>query len=274
MNRSTNRYRCVIFGNPVEHSQSPMIQHHFAKEEGIDLLYERVCAPLDGLKEALDQERERGLTGANITVPFKEEIIRYCDHLTPEAERAQAVNTIRFRDGKIEGHNTDGIGLMADIEERKGIKIEGKRVLLLGAGGASRGLLQPLFRCQPLEVIISNRTFSRAEQLAEEFSDLGHLRAKEWDKIEGEFDLILNATSASLAGEFRALPEGTIAERTIGFDLMYSDRATPFMEYLEEKGAKASFDGMGMLIEQALFGFEYWFNVRPNPESLYRKLRG
>ena len=266
--------RCVIFGNPIEHSQSPAIHHSFAKENGIELDYQLVCAPLDDLEGTVREWQKRGIIGANVTVPFKEEVMQLCDLLSVEAQAAQAVNTLRFREGIIEGHNTDGIGLIADITEKKGYQLKGKRVLLLGAGGATRGVLRPLLAHAPSEVIISNRTHKRAEQLVKEFSPYGTLSAIEWGELSEPFDIIINATSASLTGEFPALPEGVIASNTVGFDLVYADRPTVFMEYLTERGAKATHDGMGMLIEQAVYGFEFWFGIRPDSSSIYQMMRG
>lgn len=261
---------CVIFGNPIQHSKSPDLQHQFAREAGVDLEYLRVCAPLDNLKGALDEWRKKGICGANITVPFKEEIMQYCDTLTEEAKRAKAVNTIRIEsDGSIIGHNTDGVGLISDITEAKKYAIEGKRVLLLGAGGAARGILKPLLDQKPHSVVITNRTLSRAEGLAEEFQKYGTISAKAWKEIDTPFDLIINATSASLEGEFPALHSAVITESSVGFDLMYGDKPTVFMEYFLERGGDRVYDGLGMLIEQGVFAFEFWFNLRPSTEGAY-----
>ncbi len=262
---STTVQRCVIFGNPIAQSKSPEMQMQFARNAGISLEYQKVLTPLDDFAGTLQYWIEQGIIGANITVPFKEEIYRLCDDLTPEARIAKAVNTIRIQAGKIVGHNTDGIGLIRDMTVVNKISIAGKRVLLLGAGGAVRGILQPLLDQKPHSVTIINRTFVKAEQLANEFkSEINPpITAVEWHALQGEFDLIINGTSASLQQHFPELPQGTIASHTIGYDLVYSDRPTIFMEYLLHQGGCAAYDGLGMLIEQGVYAFEFWFGTKP-----------
>lgn len=255
---------CVIFGSPVAQSKSPMMQMQFAKNTGISLEYLKVLAPLDDFKGALDEWIAKGIVGANITIPFKEDIMKLCDTLTAEAKLAGAVNTIRIeKNGMISGHNTDGIGLLRDITVVKGHSLKSKRVLILGAGGAVRGILKPLLDCEPSEVVITNRTLSRAEGLVAEFAQYGDISAMAWDQLEGPFDFIINATSASLQSTFPALPSGVIGASSVGYDLVYGDQATSFMTYFLHAGGKEVHDGLGMLIEQGVFAFEFWFGVKP-----------
>lgn len=255
---------CVIFGNPVAQSKSPQMQMQFADNVGIQLDYQKVLAPLEDFEGALQEWVNKGILGANITIPFKEEVMRLCDELTEEARLAKAVNTIRIgANGKISGHNTDGIGLLRDITEVKGFQLSGKRVLILGAGGAVRGILKPLLDCMPNEVVITNRTLSRAEGLAEEFSEFGRIKAEAWNHLNGEFDFIINATSASLQSTFPVLPRGLITSETIGYDLVYGSEPTSFMLYFQSEGGGEIFDGLGMLIEQGVYAFEFWFGKKP-----------
>lgn len=261
--------RCVIFGNPVAQSKSPEMQMRFAQNAGISLEYLKVLAPLDGFSEALETWKAKGILGANITIPFKEDVMQLCDELTPEARLAKAVNTIRIdENGKIHGHNTDGIGLLRDITVVKKYELAHKRVLVLGAGGAVRGILKPLLDFQPQEVVITNRTLSRAEGLAAEFSSFGSIKASSWDQLTGEFDLIINATSASLQSTFPALPKGIISHNSVGYDLVYGNEPTSFMTYFLEAGGREVSDGLGMLIEQGVYAFEFWFGIKPSLDGV------
>lgn len=256
---------CVIFGNPVAQSKSPEMQMQFAKNAGILLDYQKVLAPLDDFKGSLQTWIEKGIIGANITIPFKEDVLSLCDTLTEEAKLAKAVNTIRIeKSGEISGHNTDGIGLLRDITQVKGFQLQGKRILVLGAGGAVRGILKPLLDCQPREVIITNRTLSRAEGLALEFASFGEIKAESWNALKDHFDFIINATSASLQSTFPALPAGIITGESIGYDLVYGHEPTSFMTYFQAEGGRAVFDGLGMLIEQGVYAFEFWFHQKPS----------
>lgn len=264
----THEHLCVIFGNPVAQSKSPEMQKQFAKNAGINLEYLKVLAPLDNFSGALKEWVDNGIIGANITIPFKEDVLKCCDHLTEEATLAQAVNTIRIENGKIYGHNTDGIGLLRDITEVKQQNLTGKRVLVLGAGGAVRGILKPLLDCKPREVVITNRTLSRAEGLASEFSRFGNIEAVSWQTLSGAFDFIINATSASLQSTFPELPKGVIADSSVGYDLVYGNEPTSFMHYFLQEGGEKVFDGLGMLIEQGVYAFEFWFNVTPSREGV------
>lgn len=260
---------CVIFGNPVAQSKSPEMQMLFAKNSEVELEYLKVLVPLDDFSGSLQEWIKKGIVGANITIPFKEEVMMLCDELTEEASLAKAVNTIKItKEGKIFGHNTDGIGLLRDITEVKGYSLQNKRVLVLGAGGAVRGILKPLLDYQPKAVVITNRTLSRAEGLAKEFSRFGNISAEEWGALSGAFDLIINATSASLQATFPELPKGLITSESIGYDLVYANEPTSFMTYFQGNGGGEVFDGLGMLIEQGVYAFEFWFGKKPSLDGI------
>lgn len=264
-----NNNLCVIFGNPVAQSKSPEMQMQFAKNAGIYLEYLKVLAPLDGFSDTFATWKAKGILGANITIPFKEDVMKLCDELTPEARLAKAVNTIRIdENGKVYGHNTDGIGLLRDITIVKNYELSNKRVLVLGAGGAVRGILKPLLDFQPKEVVITNRTLSRAEGLADEFREFGNIQAIDWQALEGSFDLIINATSASLQSSFPKLPKGVIGAKSVGYDLVYGDEPTSFMTYFLQEGGAEVFDGLGMLIEQGVYAFEFWFGEKPSLDGV------
>lgn len=261
-----------VLGNPIAHSKSPMIHAMFARNCGIDLEYKAFCLAKDNFEGELADLIHQGLLGANVTVPFKENAFRFAHELTIEAKEAGAVNTLRFSDDKFIGHNTDGNGLLCDLVERHHLELADKRILVLGAGGATKGILGPLLRAKPAEVVISNRTHEKAVQLTEDFSQEGNINACEWQQLSGRFDVIINATSSSLSNEFTPLP-CEIDANTIGYDLMYGTKPTVFMEYLADNGAEKSFDGLGMLVEQAALSFEFWHGVKPETEMVYQDLR-
>lgn len=261
-----------VLGNPIEHSKSPMIHAMFAKECNIDLDYQAYCLAVDDFANEVATLIKKGLKGANVTVPFKENAYQLSTELTIEAKEAGAVNTLQIQDNKIIGHNTDGNGLLNDLTERHQFSLAKQRILVLGAGGAAKGILGPLLRANPTEIIISNRTHAKADQLVKDFSHLGNIKSSEWHEIAGRFDLIINATSSSLSKEFTPLPCGIDASTT-GYDLMYSSEPTVFMEYLLAKGAGQVFDGLGMLVEQAALSFEFWHGIKPETETVYQALR-
>lgn len=261
-----------VLGNPIAHSKSPMIHAMFAKSCGIALEYNAYCLAKDHFESELEALVQQGLLGANVTVPFKENAFRMATELTKEAEEACAVNTLKFIDGKIFAHNTDGNGLLSDLMDRHQLMLKDRRVLVLGAGGATKGILGPILRQSPKELIISNRTHEKAVQLAEDFKAEGNIYACDWHKLSGRFDLIINATSSSLSNEFTPL-SCEIDANTIGYDLMYGVKPTVFMEYLKNHGALKSFDGLGMLVEQAALSFEFWHGIKPETEMVYQDLR-
>ncbi len=262
----------VVIGNPIAHSKSPEIHAQFAAQTGQVLSYERLLAPLHGFKAAVQVFQRRGGHGANVTVPFKLEAHALADRLSERARLAGAVNTLKFEDGRIFGDNTDGAGLVTDITVNAGQSLAGRRILLLGAGGASRGALLPLLQQQPAELVIVNRTQSRAAELAAQFSEYGPVRSAAYAELDGVFDLIVNATSASLSDDLPPLPLSVYGRQTLAYDMMYGRQPTVFMQSAQQQGAKAR-DGLGMLVEQAAEAFHLWRGVRPATAEVFASLR-
>jgi shikimate dehydrogenase len=265
----TDRY--VVIGNPVAHSQSPWIHAEFARQTQQALAYDRIEAPLDGFAAKVDAFRAAGGRGANVTLPFKEQAYSYCAGKASERARAAAaVNTLRFDGAAVYGDNTDGIGLVNDLERNLGHAIAGKRLLLVGAGGAARGVLQPLLDRRPMLLRIANRTARRAEELARLFKSV---QGGGFRDLAGEsFDLLINATSAGLTNEAPPLPEGIFAPGAVAYDMVYG-RDTPFLALARAAGAATS-DGLGMLVEQAAESFQLWRGLRPDTAPVLAALRG
>jgi len=264
----------VVFGNPIGHSKSPLIHRLFADQTGQQLEYSTLLAPLDDFSMCAQGFFKQGL-GANVTVPFKEEAYRLVDSLTPRAKRAGAVNTLsKLAEGSLQGDNTDGAGLVRDLTLNAGVQLTGKRILLLGAGGAVRGVLEPLLAHNPASLVIANRTVEKAEQLAREFADLGPVAASGFDWLEEPVDLIINATSASLAGELPPISASLIEPgKTVCYDMMYGKEPTPFCRWASEHQAAKVLDGLGMLAEQAAEAFFIWRGVRPDTAPVLDELR-
>ncbi|MHC2146520.1 shikimate dehydrogenase [Pseudomonas sp. 210_17 TE3656] len=264
----------VVFGNPIGHSKSPLIHRLFADQTGQQLEYSTLLAPLDDFTMCAQGFFKQGL-GANVTVPFKEEAYRLVDSLTPRAQRAGAVNTLsKLADGTLQGDNTDGAGLVRDLTVNAGVQLAGKRILLLGAGGAVRGVLEPLLAHNPASLVIANRTVEKAEQLAREFADLGPVAASGFSWLQEPVDLIINATSASLAGELPPISASLIEPgKTVCYDMMYGKEPTPFCRWASEHKAAKVLDGLGMLAEQAAEAFFIWRGVRPDTAPVLDELR-
>lgn len=264
----TDRY--AVIGNPVAHSKSPWIHAEFARQTRQDLDYQRLESPLDGFARTVAAFRAAGGRGANVTLPFKEQAFSYCGPETsPRARAAAAVNTLRFDGKTLFGDNTDGIGLVTDLERNLGRAIAGKRVLLIGAGGAARGVLQPLLERAPAALRVANRTARRAEELAGLFQEV---TGGGFHELAGEsFDLLINATSAGLANQAPALPPGVFAPGAFAYDMVYG-RDTPFLAMARAAGAAVS-DGLGMLVEQAAESFLLWRGVRPETAPVLAALR-
>ena len=265
--------RYGVFGNPIGHSKSPHIHQLFAEQTGQTLSYDPLLAPLDDFPGFARTFFETGL-GANVTVPFKEQAYRLADQLTERAKRAGAVNTLKkVEDGSLLGDNTDGVGLVRDVRDNAGVTLHGKRILLLGAGGAVRGVLEPLLAQGPGALVVANRTLGKAEQLAVEFAELGPVGACAFEQLHGAFDVIINGTSASLGGELPPLTDELIAPATtFCYDMMYSAKPTPFSQWAADRHAHNR-DGLGMLVEQAGAAFELWRGVRPDTASVLKALR-
>jgi shikimate dehydrogenase len=270
----TDRY--AVMGNPVAHSKSPFIHAMFAHQNEQDLSYDAILVPLDGFKRAVGEFFANGGKGLNITVPFKQEAWELAKVRSPGAELAGAVNTLLMNSkGELEGHNTDGPGLMQDLTVNAGGVIENKRVLVIGAGGATRGIMLPFLKQKPAEVVIVNRTVSKAEELAELFRTYGNVRACGFDALPGQqFDWVVNASSASLEGALPPLPEDLLAPDAWCYDLMYAKEPTIFCRWALEHGAHRAIDGLGMLIEQAAEAFLLWRGVRPETSAVLQALRG
>ena len=262
----------VVIGNPIAHSKSPEIHAQFAAQTGQQLSYERLLAPLQGFKAAVKVFIANGGKGANVTVPFKLDAHALADRLTERARLAGAVNTLKFEGGVILGDNTDGAGLVADIVHNAGVSLAGKRVLLLGAGGAARGALLPLLEQQPAALTIANRTPAKAQELAAQFAEFGKLEAAEFTALQASFDVIINATSASLDADVPPLPASVFSGATLAYDMMYGKQPTVFMEFAHRHGALTR-DGLGMLVEQAAEAFFLWRGVRPETAEVFRALR-
>lgn len=262
----------AVIGNPVAHSKSPQIHAEFARQTGQDMTYGRLPAPIDGFIATAAAFRARGARGVNITLPFKGEAFHYATCLSERARAAQAVNTLKFEDDAIFGDNTDGAGLVSDVTRNLGFAIAGQRVLLLGAGGAARGVLKPLLELQPSCLVIANRTLSRAQQLAQNFG--GAIEALTYAALAGrQFEFVINATSASLAGALPPMPPGLFAAGALAYDMMYGKGETPFLAFARDGGAATLADGLGMLVEQAAESFLIWRGLRPDTAPVLQLLR-
>jgi shikimate dehydrogenase len=267
--------RYAVFGNPIKQSKSPAIHAMFAEQCSQAILYRAVKVELDGFVRAATHFFNEGGCGLNVTVPFKQEAFAFAHLLSARASRAGAVNMLtRTADGTIHGENTDGVGLIRDLIANLGWTVQGARVLLVGAGGAARGVLEPLLRERPQELLIVNRTGARATQLASEFGDLGALEGGAFDLIGArQFDLVINATSAGLSGAVPELPGTLLTERSCCYDMVYGAEPTPFMRWSAHHAAWAVADGLGMLVEQAAESFYIWRNRRPVTGPVINQLR-
>lgn len=263
----------AVFGNPVAHSKSPYIHAQFAAQLKIEHPYGRVLAPMDDFVNTLEAFFAAGGKGANITVPFKEEAFSRADELTERAALAGAVNTLkRLDDGRLLGDNTDGIGLLSDLERLSFIK-PGFRILLIGAGGAARGVLLPLLSLD-CAVTITNRTLARAQELATLFAHTGSVNALALSELAGhEFDLIINATSSGIDGGVPELPESLIHAELFCYDMFYQKGSTPFLAWCQQNGAQRCADGLGMLVGQAAHSVLLWHGVLPDIESVIKQLQ-
>lgn len=267
--------RYAVMGNPIAHSKSPFIHTAFAEQTGRRIRYDRILVPLDAFPQALVRFRAEGGRGLNVTVPFKQDAFRGADRLTDRARLAEAVNTLHWdSSGACCGDNTDGVGLLRDLTDNHGQDPVGRRVLVLGAGGAARGILGPLLERGPSSLTIANRTAERALALADRFGALGPVTGCGLDALAGRrFDLLINATAASLQGEAPALPDHLLEPGACAYDLMYGAEPTPFLVWSKSHGADVRLDGLGMLVEQAAESFQVWLGVRPDTGSVIRALR-
>jgi shikimate dehydrogenase len=271
----TDRY--AVVGNPVAHSRSPLIHAEFARQTGQDIEYGLLLAPLDGFRATVEEFRRRGGKGLNVTLPFKLEAFALADERSERALAAEAVNTLKFQARGIFGDNTDGVGLVRDLQANLEVPIAGKRVLLMGAGGAAQGVLQPLLACGPATLVVANRTLDRAQRLVERFRarfpSCG-LRASGYPALAGQaFDIVINATSAGLSDAAPELPAGVFAPGSIAYDMLYGEGLAPFLALAQRLGAARLSDGIGMLVEQAAESFFIWRGVRPLAAPVIAKLK-
>ena len=265
-----NKY--AVIGNPVDHSLSPTIHAQFAKQIGLSMSYKKILAPLDGFSVAAKNFISSGALGFNITVPFKVEAFDLADEYTLNAKTAGAVNTIKVENGTLYGENTDGIGLVNDLCNNLQQSIKGKDILILGAGGATQGILLPLLECQPERILVANRTKTKSLKLAKNFSEYGKVCGFGLDQIKAKpVDIIINATSASLDGKMPEIAPG-VAAGALCYDLMYG-KQTPFMLWARENSALAVTDGLGMLVEQAASAFAFWHGKTPKTKEVLKSLR-
>ena len=273
INHDVDRY--AVMGNPIAHSKSPMIHRLFAEQTGEKLRYTAELVEIGHLAEAVEAFQAAGGKGLNITVPFKEDAWQLAHRLSDRAKRAGAVNTLVLKGpGDYYGDTTDGVGLVRDLKDNHGTILQSRRILVIGAGGAVRGVLEPLLLERPALLLISNRTVEKAEQLAEDFGNLGNLGACGFDALKGEqFDILINGTSASLSGERLPLPPGILAAEATAYDMMYGASATPFMRWAHEHGAAQVLDGLGMLVEQAAESFLLWRGIRPSTSPVIEAVR-
>lgn len=266
----------AVFGNPVAHSRSPQIHAAFAEQTGEDIDYGRVLVPEDKLQETVFEFLKEDGKGLNVTVPCKLDAFRLAAQLTPRAKRAGAVNTFMVEPGKkLIGDNTDGKGFVTDLIDNLNWEVRNKRILMLGAGGAVRGVLEPLLALRPQSVMLGNRTPATARILATEFTELGEVTGGSYDSIHkrSAFDLIINGTSASLDGELPPLSAEFIGEGCCCYDMMYGAQPTVFMKWASENGAEHVSDGLGMLVEQAAESFSLWRGKTPDTQPVIAAIR-
>ena len=269
----TDRY--AVIGNPIAHSKSPFIHAAFARQTGEDLDYGRILGDPADFAGDVRRFLAEGGRGLNVTVPFKEQAWALADERAPRAELAGAVNTlIPLADGRLRGDNTDGVGLVRDLAENQGFRFQGAQVLLLGAGGAARGVLRPLLETGLARLFIANRTSAKALELARLGAPLGSVAGGGFEALAGRrFDLIINATSAGLTDSVPDIPDDCLAEGGWVYDMLYGDRPTPFRRWGREQGAARDLDGLGMLVEQAAESFWLWRGCRPETAPVIARLR-
>ena len=268
--------RYAVIGNPIGHTKSPMIHSAFAAATGQDIVYTAIEGRIGGFAEQVDEFRAAGGLGLNITAPFKLDAYNYAKELKPSAALAGAVNCLNFSAGGAVGENFDGVGLVRDIVANLGVGLTGKRVLLLGAGGAARGALLPFLQQEPAELVLANRTLSKAVALSEQFSNFGMVFAASYGALSadhaGRYDVVVNTTSASLRQELPPVPASVFRADTLAYELLYGKGLTPFLKLARDAGSTRLADGVGMLVEQAAEAFAWWRGVRPLTADVIAKM--
>ncbi len=272
-NEISSNFKLTLFGNPVLHSKSPWIHTRFAAQfSGLNVDYSKTESPLDAFPKTVFAFRDSGGNGANVTVPFKEQAYPLCDEHSERAQIAKAVNTLKFMpDGSIYADNTDGIGFIRDVQHNHDYVLTGKRILLLGAGGATRGLLYPLLQTKPHSVVIANRTLSKAQHVVTEFCQYGSISAKRFKDLKAEFDVMIDCTSFDSWP--LPIPKDIFQQCALVYDLKYSDKPTPILERAIHYGVKQCLDGFGMLVEQAAESFTLWTGFQPNTATVLEEYK-
>lgn len=268
----TDRYALV--GNPVAQSKSPILHAAFARQTNQDLTYEAILATKENFHETVRGFIREGGKGMNITAPFKLDVLDLIDTMSERAQAAQAVNTLKFDENGVYGDNTDGAGLVSDIQEYLGVSLKGRRLLVVGAGGAARGIFLPLLQTAPSYFLVVNRTEHKAHEIIGGHAAPGRVEAGSIDLAkDGQFDIVINATSSSLTGDHLPLPQGTYAKGSLAYELAYNKGHTPFMDDATQGGAARLADGLGMLVGQAAEGFLLWRGIRPDVTEVMQMLR-
>lgn len=270
----TDRYG--VIGHPIAHSKSPVIHRLFAEQTEQDLSYEAFDIPPEELATRMRQLFAEGVRGLNVTVPHKTAVLAITSRLTSRAELAGAANTLVVHaDGSVEGDNTDGAGLVTDLRQNLRMRLAGKRILILGAGGSTRGIVPALLDAKPRDIMVANRTAERSQELARDFRMLGRVLAAQFQELGGQrFDLVINATSAGLKGEVPPFPPSILGPETLCYDLSYAMQDTPFVAWARDNGAGRVCQGWGMLVEQAAESFFIWRGVRPDTKPILARLPG
>lgn len=270
---TTDRY--AVMGNPITHSKSPQIHQQFAEQTGQTLSYDKIKVETENFATDVAEFQKNNGKGLNITVPLKEEAFKLATQLTERARRAGAVNTLILNNANdYIGDNTDGAGLVHDLTQNHQTELKDKDILILGAGGAVRGILEPFIKQQPARLVIANRTIKRAQDLANDFSDIANITVCEYSQLAGQqFDIIINGTSASLSGDLPPLPDNLLKANSTTYDMMYGKDDTPFMQWSKENNAAVIIDGLGMLVEQAAESFYCWRKVKPNTQPVLESIR-
>lgn len=261
----TDKY--AVLGNPIQHSLSPELHAAFANQTGEEITYDKIRIEIGHFSDQLSDLIASGYRGFNVTVPFKEEAYRWVDEPAPDTAFAGALNTLLISPGVTKGFSTDGVGLIRDLTQNHSLNLKGKRLLLLGAGGAAKSVIPSLIDTGASELVVANRTLSKVQQLAKKLP----LTPCDLQSLSGHFDLVINATSASLSGNRLVLPEGLINETSFCYDMMYGQGETPFLFWGKEHGARAV-DGLGMLVEQGAESFYLWRGVRPKTKDIFHQL--
>ncbi len=267
----------AVFGNPIAHSKSPDIHHAFAEQCGIELSYEKILVEIGQFNQYAERFFTDGGSGANVTVPFKEDALQFADTLTDRARLSGAVNTLVQKNSVIVGDNTDGVGLVTDIIHNHQQSLTDKKILIIGAGGAAKGVILPIAEQCPKSITIVNRTVEKADSLAKHFADYVDnqitIGACGFDELHNKcFDVIINATSVALSGQTLNLPSDIFTDKVFAYDMMYGAKPTAFLQFAKDNGATVT-DGLGMLVEQAAKSFEIWHGVKPDADSVIKSIR-